>query len=372
MTTANYEAASAQESYSLGLKGIDYIEFYMGNAREAMHFYRSAFGLTPVAYAGLETGVRDRVSLVMEQAKIRLVLTTALDPNSPIAEHVKQHGDGVKDIAFTVNDAARAFEEAVKRGARPVMEPTRLEDSTGHVIKATIGAYGDTVHSFIQRKAYDGNFLPDFRKLEQGPPALNTFLSTIDHVAISVEPGQLDQWVDFYKGVLGFHQSHQEDVSTEYSAMNSKVVQNKSGQIKFPIMEPAAGRRKSQIEEYLTFYRGPGVQHIALLSKDILRSVQAIRSTGVEFLQTPHTYYEILSERIKDLDENIAALRNLNILVDREVDGYLMQIFTKSLHVRPTLFMEIIQRKGAHGFGSGNIRALFEAVEREQAIREAL
>jgi 4-hydroxyphenylpyruvate dioxygenase len=276
----------------------------------------------------------------------------------------------VKDIAFTVNDAASAFEETVKRGARPVMEPTRLGDN-GHVIKATIATYGDTVHSFVQRDADDGDFLPDFRPIEHRPTAPSTFLSAIDHVAIGVEHGKLDQWVDFYKDVLGFCQSHQDDVSTEQSAMNSKVVQNKSGQIKFPMMEPAAGKRKSQIEEYLAFYRGSGVQHVAFLSRDILKTVEAIRSTGIEFLQTPHTYYEALPERIRNLDEDIAALRNLNILVDREADGYLLQVFTKPLHVRPTMFMEIIQRKGARGFGSGNIKALFEAVEREQAIREA-
>jgi 4-hydroxyphenylpyruvate dioxygenase len=364
------EAASpAQEKEFPPLKGFDYIEFYVGNAHQAAHFYRTAFGFTPIAYQGLETGARDHVSYVMEQRHIRLVLTSALYNDDPVAEHVLLHGDGVKDIAFTVPDTERAFAAALCRGARPVMEPTVFEDKGGQVVKATIAAYGDTVHSFIQRGDYSGSFFPNFVAIKNPPPPVSPCLAAIDHIAVSLEAGQLDQWVEFYQEVLGFQQSHEEDVETEYSAMNSKVVQNSTGRVKFPMVEPAQGRRKSQIEEYLAYYRGPGVQHIALLSSDIIQTVRALRSTGTEFLRTPDTYYEMLENRVGCIEESLEDLRAQNILVDRDQWGYLLQIFSKPLQSRPTVFMEAIQRKGARGFGSGNIKALFEALECEQAKR---
>ena len=363
-------ASPAQQQTFPQLKGFDYLEFYVGNAHQAAHFYRTAFGFTPVAYRGLETGARDHVSYVMEQRHIRLVLTSALYHTDPVAEHVLLHGDGVRDVAFTVPDAEQAFEASVRRGAQPVLEPTVFEDKGGPVVKATIAAYGDTVHSFIQRKDYGGPFFPDFVALKNPPaPPIAPCLAAIDHIAISLPAGQLDQWVDFYQQVMGFHQSHEEDIETEYSAMNSKVVQNATGRVKFPMVEPAQGRRRSQIEEYLAYYRGPGVQHIALLSSDILKTVRALRSTGTEFLRTPDTYYEMLEGRVGRVEESLEDLRAQNILVDRDQWGYLLQIFSKPLQSRPTVFMEAIQRKGAKGFGSGNIKALFEALEAEQAKR---
>jgi 4-hydroxyphenylpyruvate dioxygenase len=350
-------------------KGIDYIEFYVGNANHTAHFYRTTFGFTPLAYMGLETGVRDRASLVMQQQNVCLVLTSPLGPDGEIAEHLKRHGDGVKDIAFTVEDATATFKEVVRRGARPVMPPTVFEDASGKVIKATIAAFGDTLHSFIERHHYRGAFLPNYKAVEARAAGDTLGLTDIDHVAVTAEPGRLDEWVEFYNRVLGFHQSHQEDVATEYSAMNSKVVENTNGRIKFPMMEPVTGRRKSQIEEYLTFYGGPGAQHIALLSDDIIRAVRKLRESGVEFLKVPDTYYEALAGRVGCVDEDIAVLRELNILVDRDATGYLMQVFTKPVQSRPTVFLEVIQRKGSLGFGGGNIKALFESVEREQALR---
>jgi 4-hydroxyphenylpyruvate dioxygenase len=355
----------------LQLKGYDYVEFYVGNAHQAAHYYRTVFGFTATAYAGLETGQRGRVSYVIEQGNIRLVLTSALKPGDPVADHVHQHGDGVKDIAFTVKDARRAFEEMVARGARPVTEPTVLEDTAGRVVVAAVGVYGETVHSLVQRNEYKGAFLPGFVPLNRKPTgsAAPVGLSALDHVAISIAPGELDQWVEFYERVMGFHVSHREDVETAYSAMKSKVVQNSTGKIKFPMSEPGAGKRRSQIEEYLEFYQGPGVQHMAFLSGDIVRSVGALRAVGTEFLRTPDTYYEMLMDRVGNIREDVDALQGLNILVDRDEWGYLMQIFTKPVQSRPTVFMEVIQRKGARGFGSGNIRALFEALEREQTLR---
>lgn len=359
----------SQEHGSLQLKDIDYIEFYVGNAYQATHFYRTAFGFTPIAYTGLEKGVRDQVSFVVEQGNIRLVLTTALSPNSPIADHVNLHGDGVKDIAFAVDNATHVFEEATKRGACPIMEPTVFEDQEGQVIKATIAAYGDTVHSFIQRDAYDGVFFPNYQAVQNPLSPVFAGLSAIDHITISVERGKLDQWVDFYSQALSFQQSHQVDISTEYSGMHSKVVQNSTGRIKFLIAETAPHKRKSQIEEYLMFYRGPGVQHIALLSDDIVRTVKALRTNGIEFLCIPDTYYDMLEDRIGKIEADIAVLRELNILIDRDEWGYLMQNFTRPVQSRPTFFWEVVQRQGARSFGSGNIKALFEAVEREQAWR---
>ena len=369
MITKEREVNPSSSDDALQFKGVEYIELYVGNARQAAHFYRTGCGFTPTACAGLATDVRDRVSYVVEQGDIRLILTNALDPESPISEHVRLHGDSIKDIAFGVNDAERAFAEALRRGARPVMEPTVFEDQAGRVIKATIGVYGDTVHSFIQRDHYAGAFLPSYQAIRNQPPVEAIGLEGIDHVAISIEPGKLNQWVEFYKNVLGFQQSHQEDVATDYSAMNSKVVQNSTGSIKLPMMEPAPGKRKSQIAEYLEFHHGPGAQHLALISSDIVRTVRALRANNIEFLATPGTYYDTLGARIGEIDEDLAALRDLNILVDRDEWGYLMQCFTKPIQDRPTVFLEIVQRKSARGFGSGNVRALFEALEREQELR---
>ncbi|HEX8559885.1 MAG TPA: 4-hydroxyphenylpyruvate dioxygenase [Pyrinomonadaceae bacterium] len=358
---------------AIQLDQVDYVEFYVGNAQQAALFYYLTFGMPAVAYAGLETGTRDRISYVVQQRDIRLVMTSALQPESPIAEHVKTHGDSVKDIAIRVKDAAATFHEAVARGARPVLEPTVLEDERGRVVKASIQTFGDTVHSFIERGDYDPQaFLPLYRPNPQRQEPADNALVAIDHVAVGVEAGQLDRWVEFYQDVLGFHQSHKEDVATEQSAMNSKVVQNDTGSIKFPIVEPASGIRKSQIDEYLAFHRGAGAQHIALLTEDIVTTVKALRDKGIQFLHTPDTYYETLAERVGELSLDASLVRDLNILVDRDAWGQLLQIFTKPLHGRPTVFMEIIERKGARGFGGGNIKALFDAIEREQARRANL
>lgn len=361
--------STSPENDFLNLKGYDYIEFYVGNALQAAHFYRTAFGFTHTAYAGLETDVRDRVSYVLEQRNIRLVLTSPLRGDGPIAAHIARHGDGVKDIAFRVGNSAKAFEETVKRGARPVMEPTVYEDKTGRIVKSAIGVYGDTIHSFIERHEYEGTFLPGFVPFARNSISINTGFSAVDHVAVSLQAGDLDQWVGFYRDVMGFHESHTEDVETEYSAMNSKVVQNSTGKVKFPLVEPSASKRRSQIDEYLEFYQGAGVQHVALLTGDIVQTVSALRSMGHQFLRTPETYYESLTDRVGSINEDLDELRHLNILVDRDQWGYLMQIFTKPVQSRPTVFMEAIQRKGARGFGSGNIKALFQALEREQQLR---
>jgi len=372
MTNYKDEIVDLKRSEFVSIKGFDYIELYVGNAYQAAHFYRTTFGFLPVAYAGLETGVHDRVSFIMEQGQIRLVLTAATSSESQVAEHVRLHGDGVKDIAFEVDDVSQAFAVALKRGATPVMEPSIFENQFGRLCKATIATCGHTVHSFTQRDSSLGAYFPQYRAISNAPPVPSTGLKSIDHIAISVENGALDRWVEFYQNILDFHQSHQEDIFTEYSAMNSKVVQSSNGSIKFPIMEPTRGRRKSQIEEYLDFNQGPGAQHVAFLSGNIVETVRLLRENSIEFLFTPDTYYQMLGGRIGEINEDINALRELNILADRDQWGYLLQIFSKPLQSRPTLFIEIIQRVGAHGFGSGNIRALFEAVEREQAMRGTL
>jgi 4-hydroxyphenylpyruvate dioxygenase len=371
MSTTEEYTGTAPSLDALPLDGFDYIELYVGNALQAAYFYRAAFGFTPVAYAGLETGLRDRSSYLLEQGRIRLLLTSPLVPQGEIAEHVKMHGDGVKDIAIRVPDARRVFSEAVARGARPVLEPTVTEDERGRFIQATIGVFGDTVHSFIERDGEQGFFSPAFRNMEQLPTAagISTGLLDIDHVAISVAGGTLTKWIEFYQQVLDFHISHHEDVVTEYSAMNSQVVQNRSGLIKFPLVEPAAGLKRSQIEEHLQFYHGPGVQHLAFTTEDIIETVRALRANGNQFLTTPNTYYESLPERVGEIEEDVSALRELSVLVDRDPWGYLMQVFTKPVESRPTMFIEVIERKQARGFGGGNIKALFEANEREQARR---
>jgi 4-hydroxyphenylpyruvate dioxygenase len=318
----------------------------------------------------LETGERSRSSYVIAQGDIRLVLTAPITPESSVSDHLRLHGESVKDIAFTVDDATLAYDSAVKLGARPVLEPTTCEQENGRLTKSAVATFGDTIHSFIQREGELDAFFPNYLSLESALPATaSSGLTEIDHVAISVERGELDRWIDFYQGSLGFHLSHQEDITTELSAMNSKVVQSTTGRIKFPIMEPAPGRRKSQIEEYLSFHRGSGVQHLAFLTSDIVQTIRLLRQNSIQFLGTPDTYYGMLQDRVGTLDENVESLRELGILVDRDEWGYLLQIFTKALQSRPTLFVEVIQRTGARGFGAGNIKALFEAVEREQAMR---
>lgn len=350
-------------------EGIDYIEFYVGNAKQAMHFYRTTFGLQTAAYSGLETGNRDCVTFVAAQNDVRLLITEATSSEGHISEHVKQHGDGIRDVAFAVDDAQLAFELAVAGGATPVLEPTVLEDDHGRVVKATVAAFGDTVHSFIQRQAYTGVFLPGFEPVKTERRAGKSQIGRIDHIAISVEAGTLDRWADYYGSVLGFVQSREEDIMTEYSGMNSKVMQNSSGSAIVVLIAPMEGQRKSPIEEYLTFYEGPGVQHVAVTSEDIVRTVRSLRHSGVEFTTTPASYYEVLEQRVGKISEDLDELRAENILVDRERDGYLLQIFSKPVQSRPTFFFEVIQRKGAEGFGSGNIKALFDAQARDQELR---
>ena len=355
-------------------QAIDYVEFYVANARQAAHFYRTVLGLRPVAYAGLETGVRDRASWVLERRNIRFVLTSPLlpDPHHPIAAHIARHGDGVRDIALRVADAAAAYAEALRRGARSVMEPVTTTDDYGRVTRASIATYGDTVHTFVERDGYEGVFMPGFQPIENPLPAPETGIAAIDHIVGNVELGKMDHWVAFYRDVLGFSQLihfDDKDISTEYSALMSKVMQNGTGRIKFPINEPAQGRRKSQIEEYLEYYGGPGVQHIALVTGDIIATVDALRAGGLSFLRVPQAYYEALPERVGPIAEDLHDLAARGILVDRDEEGYLLQIFSQPVQDRPTLFFEIIQRKGSRGFGKGNFKALFEAIEREQARR---
>jgi 4-hydroxyphenylpyruvate dioxygenase len=358
----------------LDLQGIDHIEFYVSNARQAAHFYRTALGLQPVAYAGLETGVRDRAAWVLQRRNIRFVLSAPLrpDPSDPIAMHVARHGDGVRDIALRVADATAAYNEALRRGAQSVLPPTPATDEHGTVVKASIAAYGDTIHSFIQRDGYEGAFMPGFRPFDTQLPAPDTGLAAIDHIVGNVELGRMDEWVGYYRDILGFRQMihfDDQDISTEYSALMSKVMQNGSGRIKFPINEPADGRRKSQIEEYLEYYGGPGVQHIALATGDIMKSVDALRAAGIPFLRVPQSYYDELPARVGTIPEDVRELARRGVLVDRDEEGYLLQIFSQPLQDRPTLFVEIIQRKGSRGFGKGNFKALFEAIEREQERR---
>jgi len=358
------------------INGTDYIELYVSNAKQAAHYYRTAFGFQPLAYRGLETGSREMESYVVVQDKIRLVLTSPLVSGTEVGKHIDKHGDGVKVIALWVDDATYAFEETIKRGARSAMEPTVEKDSFGEVVKSAIHTYGEVLHVFVERKNYDGEFLPGFKKWET-PDFYTTpiGLKYIDHMVGNVDMGQMDKWVNFYEEVMGFAQIlsfDDNDISTEYTALMSKVMSNGNGRIKFPINEPAPGLKKSQVEEYLTFYEGEGVQHIAVATDDIIATVAALRARGVEFLEVPDTYYEALTERVGKIDEDIAALKALNILVDRDEEGYLLQIFTKTVQARPTMFFEIIQRKGANSFGKGNFKALFEALEREQELRGTL
>jgi 4-hydroxyphenylpyruvate dioxygenase len=364
--------AAAEPHDTFPINGTDYIEFYVGNAKQSALYYRAAFGFQLVAYRGPETGTRDRASYLLQQDKIRIVLTTPLGPEGPIADHIRQHGDGVRDLAFWVDDARDAHAKAVARGAESVHAPEVHQDAHGEVVIAAIRTYGDTIHSIVERRNYDGLFLPGFQPAtsEFNPPPVG--LKYVDHCVGNVELGRMNHWVAFYSSVLGFFNLltfDDKDISTEYSALMSKVMSNGNGRIKFPINEPAIGKKKSQIEEYLDFYRGPGVQHIAVATDDIITTVTALKARGVEFLKTPTTYYDTLQQRVGRIDEPVDVLQSLGILVDRDDEGYLLQIFTKPVQDRPTLFFEIIQRKGAKGFGKGNFQALFESIEREQALR---
>ncbi len=357
----------------LPLEGIDHVEFYVGNAKQAAHFYRTAMGFSLTAYRGPETGARGVASYVLEQRKIRFVLTATLADDSAIAEHVRKHGDGVKAIALEVKDARRAWETAVERGAQAVGELEVREDEYGRVTLGSIALYGDTVHTFVERGGYCGRFLPGYRPVAQPDPlARPVGLAHIDHMVGNVGWQEMDKWVEFYRQVMGFdlyQHFDDKDISTEYSALMSKVVAGGHGRIKFPINEPAEGRRKSQIEEYLDYYRGPGVQHIALSTPDIVTAVELLAAQGIEFLRVPTTYYDELPQRVGPIEEPIERLAELGILVDRDDEGYMLQIFTKPVEDRPTLFYEIIQRRGSRSFGKGNFKALFEAIEREQAAR---
>jgi 4-hydroxyphenylpyruvate dioxygenase len=374
MSTASVQDTRkpAPEPDFLPLQGTDYVEFYVGNAKQAAHFYKAAFGFQSLAYSGPETGDKEKVSYVVRQHKLTFVFTTALRPEHPVAEHVHVHGDGVKVLALRVDDAAGAWRETTVRGARSSMEPTTLIDKHGEVILSGIHTYGDTIHLFVERRQYEGVFMPGFRewKTDYNPPA--TGLLYVDHCVGNVGWNQMNPWVSFYERVMGFRNIlsfDDKDISTEYSALMSKVMSNGNGFVKFPINEPAEGKKKSQVEEYLAFYKGEGVQHVALATADIVDTVTKLRDRGVEFLMVPSSYYDDLVLRIGKIDEDLGPLKELGILVDRDDEGYLLQIFTKPVEDRPTVFFEVIQRKGAKSFGKGNFKALFEAIEREQSAR---
>jgi len=359
----------------LPLLGTDYVELYVGNAKQSAHFYKTAFGFQSHAYAGLETGLKDRVSYVLKQDKIILVLTTPLGKDGLINEHINKHGDGVKVIALWVEDATKAFEETTKRGAKPFMEPTKEADGNGYVIRSGIYTYGETVHIFVERKNYNGLFLPGYKKWESHYNPEPIGLKFIDHMVGNVGWGEMNTWCKFYAETMGFAQIisfTDDDISTEYTALMSKVMSNGNGRIKFPINEPAKGKKKSQIEEYLDFYGGAGVQHIAVATDNIVETVAAMRDRGVEFLYVPDEYYDDLLERVGAIDENVETLKEHGILIDRDEEGYLLQLFTKPIVDRPTMFFEVIQRKGAQSFGVGNFKSLFEAIEREQQNRGTL
>ncbi|WP_373398646.1 4-hydroxyphenylpyruvate dioxygenase [Algoriphagus halophilus] len=356
----------------LPINGTDYIELYVGNAKQSSLFYQYAFGFELIAYAGPETGIKDRASYVLKQDKIRLVLTSPLQSESPISQHINRHGDGVKVLALWVDDVEKSWYETTSRGAESVEEPATFKDEHGEVKTASIKTYGDTIHTFVERKNYKGVFLPGFIPRKSTYHATPIGLKYIDHCVGNVELGEMNRWVSFYEDVMGFKlliTFDDKDISTEYSALMSKVVSNGNGYIKFPINEPAEGKKKSQIEEYLDFYNGPGVQHMAIATDNIIHTVSELRKRGIEFLEVPQSYYDDLLDRVGKIDEDLRPLKELNILVDRDEEGYLLQIFTKPVQDRPTLFFEIIQRKGAKSFGKGNFKALFEAIEREQELR---
>ena len=371
--TAAYVPVVVPEAHDVfPINGTDYIEFWVGNAKQAAHFYRSAFGFELVGYRGPETGVRDRATYLLQQGKVRILLTTPVKAAGAIAEHIAKHGDGVRDIALWVDDATSAYAAAMERGATSVREPETLRDEQGEVVIAAIRTYGETIHSIVERRNYRGVFMPGFQPVASPYRPADIGLQYVDHCVGNVELGAMNRWVKFYADVLGFGQLisfDDKDISTEYTALMSKVVSNGNGRIKFPLNEPAEGKKKSQIDEYLEFYGGPGVQHVAIATNDIVSTVTALRDRGVEFLKVPTTYYDTLPERVGHIDEDVGPLKELGILVDRDDEGYLLQIFTKPVQDRPTLFYEIIQRKGAKSFGKGNFKALFEAIEREQGLR---
>jgi 4-hydroxyphenylpyruvate dioxygenase len=366
-------AANPEPDCFLPINGTDYVEFLVGNARQAAYFYRSAFGFRLAAYCGPETGVRDRASYLLVQNKIRLVLTTALRDDHPSAAYVRSHGDGVRDIALWVDDATAAWKETTDRGARSVRTPERRYDANGEVVLASIATYGDTIHTFVERRNYHGIFLPGYDAIHSlDVVSRPSGLKHVDHIVGNVGWGEMDKWAAFYHDVMGFRMFRHfddKDISTEYSALMSKVMTNGNERIKFPLNEPAEGRHKSQIEEYLEFNGGPGVQHLAMATDDIIETVATLAHNGVEFMKVPSSYYENLAARVGSIEEPIEMLRDLNILVDRDDEGYMLQIFTKPVEDRPTVFYEIIQRKGSRSFGKGNFKALFEAIEREQARR---
>jgi 4-hydroxyphenylpyruvate dioxygenase len=368
----NALASSAASTDTFPINGTDFVEFYVGNAKQASHYYRTAFGFQLVGYRGPETGTRDRATYLLQQNKVRLLVTSPLGPEHPAAAHVAQHGDGVRDIALWVDDAREAFNVAIERGAKPAQKPTVLRDDAGEVVIAAIHTYGDTIHSLVERRNYKGLFLPGFQAVSPRYSPAPVGLQYVDHCVGNVELGAMNTWVAFYQEVMGFRNLisfDDKDISTEYSSLMSKVVASGNDRIKFPINEPAQGRKKSQIDEYLDFYRGPGVQHLAIATDNIIETVTALRDRGVDFLQVPKAYYDSVLDRVGHIDEDLAPLKDLGILVDRDDEGYLLQIFSKPVQDRPTLFYEIIQRKGAKSFGKGNFKALFEAIEREQAAR---
>lgn len=380
LTTAknyNYsgEKIFAKAQDFLPINGTDYVELYVGNAKQAAHYYKTAFGFQEYAYAGLETGVRDRTSYVLVQDKICLVLTTPLDPDSDISHHIRRHGDGVKVIALWVDDARSSYHETIKRGAKSFQEPLVLQDAMGEIVTSGIHTYGETVHLFVERKNYHGIFMPGYVKWETDYQPASIGLKYIDHMVGNVELGSMNKWAQFYADVMGFANLvtfDDKDISTDYTALMSKVMSNGNGRIKFPINEPANGKKKSQIEEYLDFYQGPGCQHIAVATDNIVFTISEMRKRGVEFLYVPGSYYDTVQSRVGNIEEDLQELKKWGIMVDRDEDGYLLQIFTKPVEDRPTLFFEIIQRKGAKSFGKGNFKALFESIEAEQARRGTL
>jgi 4-hydroxyphenylpyruvate dioxygenase len=367
------QSAPERSEDVMPLLGVNHVEYYVGNARQAAYYYSKAFGFQVTAYSGPETRVRDRASYVLEQNEARFVFTGAMSPESRIAQHVLAHGDGVRDVAFRVPDSAHAWEYATRNGAASVLEPTVTEDDHGTIVRSTVAAYGDTIHSFVERDNYAGPFLPGYRREESFPdddPEVG--IQMIDHIVCNVELGKMNEWAQFYARVLGFDQLvhfRDDQISSEYTALMSKVMWDGNGRVKLPINEPAPGKKKSQIDEYLEFYRGPGVQHIALLSTDIIATVSALRQRGVRFIRVPQTYYESMLKRIGEISESLEDVERLNILADRDEEGYLLQIFTKNVHDRPTVFYEIIDRRGSRGFGLGNFKELFLAIEREQEER---
>ncbi|HQY21136.1 MAG TPA: 4-hydroxyphenylpyruvate dioxygenase [Ignavibacteria bacterium] len=381
METINETEVKVQDADTakdfLPLKRIDHLEFYCGNAKQSTFFYQYVMGFKLTGYSGLETGNREKTSYLLEQGKIKFVLSSPLTDDNFIAEHHKRHGDGVRDIAIEVDDATKSYFETTSRGAKSVLEPTEFKDENGVLIRSAIQTYGDTIHSFVERKNYNGLFMPGFVSAEHRSVAgiKDTGLKAVDHIVGNVELGTMNDWVKFYAHTMGFNQLisfDDKDISTDYTALMSKVMQNGTGKIKFPINEPAAGKKKSQIEEYLDFYKSAGAQHIAMSTANILETVNELKSRGLEFLTIPTTYYKELVERVGKIDEDISDLEKLGILVDRDEDGYLLQIFSKPVEDRPTVFFEIIQRKGARSFGKGNFKALFEAIEREQDLRGTL